>query len=71
MATDSEPALSCVYSHPSLIREHKVVLRLYVTILMNRGVSEKQAKRQAARLFRALAPGKEFAGPIHLRAKAG
>jgi hypothetical protein len=71
MVTNAPEIYSYPYSHPSLIREHKVVLRLFMIILMNRGVPEEQAKRQADRLLRPLPPGKQRPSSAKPRAMAG
>jgi len=71
MATDVTALFAYPYSHPSLIREHRVVLRLFMMILMSRGVPEEQARQEADSLLRPLPPGREFGASACSSAKAG
>ncbi len=63
------PAEPC--SHPSLMREHKVLLNLITTILRRRGVSEQFARQEAEGLLRPTPPGKEVSSPAKPKALAG
>jgi hypothetical protein len=66
MTTDTPAAHVYPYSHPSLIREHRIVLRLFTIILVNRGMPKERARREADSLLR-LPPAKQ----PHGSAKAG
>jgi hypothetical protein len=59
------------YSHPSVVREHKLLIRLCVTILRNRGFSEERAAEEADGLLRHIPPGKEPACLTKPRSMAG
>jgi len=45
-----------IYSDPRLAREHRHICRLITMILMSRGLTEDEARRQAEALLRPVPP---------------
>jgi hypothetical protein len=58
-------------SHPSLVRELRLITALLARILVQRGLSEGQALREAEALLRRVPPGRERVAGRSVVGRAG
>jgi hypothetical protein len=70
-ATLSFTDFSGLYSHPSVVREHREVSRLLAGILVQRGRSADQARREAEALLPHMPPAREPSERALFRRAAG